>query len=396
MNAAMSTRFRRGIAPDLLQSQVRNTMPYLFEAGTARAALERFEGSEAVLGYGGEPTESLDQFSYFRLCLSAHYLTCSTPVPTDVDNQIRKGLWPADLPLETALQMAALVLESRRWDFRRVTGRYAYGAPGTPWSQELLTGLYGEWFSVAAGSYCALKQYGDDALASSRGQELFEAISDEIHRHSEVFGSLWKANEGLACLKASASIAHNLGDLDRVMDMWDLSVGDPLRLRFYKLGVHPFDADRKLRYLGRLWVAGELYKSTIEGSSMALENHRHFALRKPRSLRKSPEFLIPFAPFYDDWGRAVAHGLAGPGGKPSAETIEVLETLKVGWERQPKTLAYGRGLRGMFEVHPELRLEDFTGDPERRRLLALPQERFEKKWADAALALMDDIPSRAT
>ena len=375
----MSARFRRGIAPDLLQSQVRNTMPYLFEAGAPRAVLEQFKGSEAVLGYGGEPTESLDHFAYYRLCLGAHYLTCSTPVPTDVDNQIRKGLWPAELPLETALQMAALVLESRQWDFKRVTGRYVCGAPGTALSRELLTGLYGEWFSVAAGAYCALKQYGGDGLATARRQELFDSISDEVRRHSEIFGSLWNAKDGLGCLKASAGIAHNLGDLDRVMDMWDLPVGDPLRLRFYKLGVQPFDADRKLRYLGRLWVAGELYKSTIEGSSMALENHRHFALRKPRCLRKSPEFLIPFAPFYDDWGRRVARGLAAPDGQPSAETLEVLETLKTGWERQPKTWAYGRGLLGMRDVHPELRIEDFTDDPARRRCLALPRERFEKK-----------------
>jgi hypothetical protein len=391
----MSARIR-GIAPELLQFQVRNTMPYLFEAGAARTGLERFEGSEILLRYNGEPTEALSHFDYFSLCLAAHYLTCATPVPTDVDNQIRKKLWPAELPLETALQLSALVLESRRWDFTRVTGRFVCGAQGTAWSREPLSGHLGEWFTVAAGAYCALRQYGDEGRAAARRQELFDSIADEINRHSEIFGSLWKAQEGLGCLKASASIAHNLGDLDRVMDLWDLPVGDPLRLRFYKLGVQPFDSERKLRYLGRLWVAGELYKAAIDGSSMALENHRHFALRKPRCLRKSPEFLIPTAPFFDDWGRRVARGLALPDGSPSAETLEVVETLKTGWARQPKTLAYGRGLRGMQEVHLELRLEDFTDDRTRRQCLALPQERFEKKWADAALVLMDDIPSRAT
>ena len=100
--------------------------------------------------------------------------------------------------------------------------------------------------------------------------------------------------QGGAALQASAAIAHNFGDLDRVMDMWNLAPFDPLKLRFYKLGVKPFDADGKLRHQGRLWVAGELYKSPIMGSSMAAENHRHFALRKPKCLRRS-ELGVPSA-----------------------------------------------------------------------------------------------------
>src|SRR6185436_12482194 len=100
---------------------------------------------------------------------------------------------------------------------------------------------------------------------------------------------------------------------------------DPLRLEHHGLATTPFDSDRNLRQKGRLWVAGELYKSTIDGSSMALENHRHFALRKPKCLRKSPALLIPTGPFFDDWGRRVAEHQAAPDGTASESTLEVFE-----------------------------------------------------------------------
>lgn len=392
----------RGIDPELLFSQVKNTMPYLFDPGMEATPLGRFPPSQVlrelekslIRVQEGMLAERLTHFEYFRLCVSSHYLTCGTPVPTDVDNQIRRKLWPAELPLEVALEMAQLVLESRKWDFTQVSSRYVYGALGTVWEKEAISGHLGEWFTVSSAAYCALGQY-EGPLAQEKRQQLFEHIADEVHRHSEIFGSLWRAKEGLACLKAAASIAHNFGDLDRVMDMWDLDVGDPLRLQFYKLGGAPFDPDKKLRYLGRLWVAGELYKATLDGGSMALENHRHFALRKPRCLRQKPDLLIPIGPFFDDWGRRVAQVLKTPEGTPSESTLEVVEALKHGWERLPKTVGYGRALRGIREVHPELIIEGLTRVPDFGSVLDLPQERFERKWNDQALREMEEIPSRA-
>jgi hypothetical protein len=384
----------RGIDPGTLLSQVRNTMPYLFDPGTGGTALGQMVPAQVLRAFEGASQEPLGHFEYFRLCLSSHYLTCATPVPTDVDNQIRQKLWPRQLPLETALEMTALVLASRQWDFKLLSNRCVYGAPGTPWEKESLSGHLGEWFTVSSAAYCALGQYPDPRAGEMR-KLVYENIADEVRRHSEIFGSLWRANEGSASLKASANIAHNFGDLDRVMDMWELSPGDPLRLEFYKLTATPFDADRKLRYLGRLWVAGELYKSEIEGSSMALENHRHFALRKPKCLRQSPELRIPLGPFFDDWGRLVARTLAASDGAPSERTFEVIEALWHGWERLPKTVGYGRALRGIGEVHPELGFEAQAKTHVQRSILQMPQERFEKKWNDEALKLMDDIPSRA-
>lgn len=369
-------------------------MPYLFDAEYGVELEAHYPPAQVLRDFSKNPHAELSHFEYFRLCLSSHYLTVATPVPTDVDNQIRQKLWPKQLPFEIALEMADLVIKSHGYDFVRVTGRYAYGAKGTPWEKEVVHGHLGEWFTVACGSYCALKQYKDPSAEAKR-KELYEEISQEVNRHSEVFGSLWRSQDGLGALKASAALAHNFGDLDRVMDMWELSVDDPLRLNFYKLGVTPFDSNKKLRYLGRLWTAGELYKSVIDGSSIALENHRHYALRKTKCLRRSPAFMISTGPFFDDWGMVVAKGLAHPDGSPTEETVEVVEMLKHAWDRQPKTLGYGRALRSFFELHPGLSQDGFKRTHEMRQIINTPQERFEKRWNDEAVRHLDDIPSRA-
>jgi len=388
----------RGIAPEILISQIKNTMPYLFEAGISESPLGHFIPAITVLNdqrklpedLPKDFSEDLDHFQYFKLCASAHYLTVGTPVPTDVDNQIRQKLWPASLPLEMAIPMAQFVLDSRRWDFRLVSPRFAYGASGTPFEKEWVSGLLGEWFTVASAAYCALKQYSDSQAREKR-QELFDNIADEVRRHSDIFGSAWNAHDGVGSLKICSSIAHNFGDLDRVMDMWDLAVDDPLRLEFYKLTATPFDSNRKLRYLGRLWVAGELYKAQIDGSSMAQENHRHFALRKPKCLRENPAYLVPTGPFFDDWGTSVARGLS----ENQVSVQEVFAALIHGWERLGKAMGYGRALRAMHEVHSNLDLSALMKNHQHRKVLETPKAVFEKKWAEEAIKEMDDIPSRA-
>ncbi len=382
--------FPRGIAPDLLLTQVRNTMPYLFGESAGPLAAGSFPPANVLREFDRAPSDFANHFDYYRLCLSSHYLTCGTPVPTDVDNQIRLRLWPAGLPLATALEMTELVLASHDWDFTLVSSRFVHGAPGTPFEREPLSGHYGEWFTVSCAAYAALGRYPEPAAAEMR-KRVFAAIAAEVDRHSEIFGSLWRAGDGLGCLKACASVAHNFGDLDRVMDMWKLDVGDPLRLAYYKLGGQPFDTDRKLRYRGRLWVAGELYKSKIDGSSMAIENHRHFGLRKPRALRERVDLVVPTAPFFDEWGGRIAR---------SEKREEIVQALAESWERQPGTYAYGRALRGVLDAAPEMR--DFPGiaaalrAPETAEILETGRTEFEARWAAEALRWMDEIPSTAT
>ena len=353
-------------------------MPYLFDEKTGGLPLGQFPPAQTLRAYQAEPPKSLSHLEYFCLCLSAHYLTCGTPVPTDVDNQIRQKLWPKALPLDVARSMAELVLVSRHWDFSLVTTRHI----------QRLSGHLGEWFTVATGAYCALRKYKEPA-AKELAETIFQQILDELTQHSETFGALWLARDGLGCLKAASCIAHNLGDLDRVMDMWELAADDPLRVSSYKLSSLPHDSAGKLRHHGRLFMAGELYKAPLDGaSSLALENHRHYALRKPRCLRQSPAFLLPTGPFYDSWGAQVAEGLS------KEDRAEVLETLMRAWERQPGSLGYGRGLRGMLERHADLKITDLTRVSERSECLALAKGEFEKKWAEAALKQIATLYAR--
>lgn len=380
----------RGISPELLVSQVRSTAPYVFEDPSSAPDVIASAPAEIVRAYDREPPASLSHFEYFRLCLAAHYLTCATPVPTDVDNQIRRKLWAPGLPLATALEMAELVLESRGWDFTALTSRASYGAAGTEWEHVALSGHLGEWFTVASGAYAALGHYRAQDAKTVRAS-LLDAIAAETERHSAIFGSLWRAKDGLGALRASASIAHDFGDLDRVIDMWDVPVADPLRLRFHKLTTSAFGPERELRHQGRLWTAGELYKSMIDGSSMALENHRHFALRKPRALRSRPELRVPLGPFLDDWGATVATTLSG------ASLLETVDALVQGCERLRDTVGYARALHAMERVRPELRerTAPLRKSPRLRAILATSQEDFEARWHAAALAHLDEIPSRA-
>jgi hypothetical protein len=379
----------RGIAPDLLLSQVRSTAPYLFDDLSSAPRLSELPPVMLVRELDRAMPESLSHFEYFRLCLGAHYLTCATPVPTDVDNQIRRKLWAPGMPLVTALEMSQLVLESHEWDFTPLSNRSSYGAAGTEWEHTPLNGHRGEWFTVASAAYAALGHYKAND-AKLRRQALLEAIAEETDRHSQIFGSLWRAKDGIGALKASASIAHNFGDLDRVIEMWDVPIADPLRLHFFKLTTSAFDPERRLRHMGRLWTAGELYKALIDGSSMAAENHRHFALRKPRALRSRPELRIPLGPFFDDWGTDVATMLSGE------SLTETIDALVHGCERMPNTFGYVRALHAIGQTHPELLDAAQQKLPKNvRAMLATPRADFEARWSAAAVEHLDEIPSRA-
>ncbi|MBX7191714.1 MAG: hypothetical protein K1X94_06640 [Sandaracinaceae bacterium] len=384
----------RGIAPELLVSQVRNTAPYVFdeiEAVPGLFASEPVRLLRELAARGPLTHESLTHEAYYALCLASHYVTCATPVPTDVDIQIRKKLWPPSLPLVTALAMAKTVLDSHAWDFVPLTARASHGAAGSAEASWVLHGHMGEWFTVAVGAYAALGHYRAEDAKKLRAA-LLDALAGETEHHSAIFGSCWRAGDGLGALRACVSIAHNFGDLDRVVVMWDLPIADPLRLRFHGLSTRAFDAEGALRHKGRLWAAGELYKSSIEGSSMAAENHRHFALRKPRVLRTRPALRVPVAPFFDAWGQTV-------GREVEAEALdEVLDALLTAQLRSTDSIGYARGLRGIVEVRPELspRLEPLRKrDKRMREVLAMPREELESRWASAALRHLEDIPGRA-
>ena len=56
--------------------------------------------------------------------------------------------------------------------------------------------------------------------------------------------------------------------------------------------------DNSAPYGGLFSQAAKIYKRV-----MSPEGHRHYPLRSIKSLRQTPDLLLPLGPFFDDWGR---------------------------------------------------------------------------------------------
>ncbi|HEX4048682.1 MAG TPA: hypothetical protein VH309_12640, partial [Elusimicrobiota bacterium] len=355
---------RRMISPGNLLDQVRTTAPFLFEgeapaAGGPRGYIRRLRD------YGGG---SLSPSDYYLFCLSAHWATAGTFVPTDVDNAIRWKLWQ-DVSPNLAAAQAELVLEALGWDYTPVTARVVRGPKG-----ELLSTHEGTWFSVAVGAYAGCREKRPEVAA-----KILAAMGAEAERERAVFSAIADQGDGVSILKASALIAHNFGDLDRVADQWELSnERDPLKKTFYdaaKPGTPLFG--------GLLGWAGALNRKFLSA-----DNHRHYPLREPRGLRRAPELLIPVGPFFDDWGRAVARHPA----LSREDVADVVRALLDGWARLHGPVGYARALAGILEVFPGGRsaLGKLLPGADRRLLESGPikaamdidQTRFEAQWAN--------------
>jgi hypothetical protein len=365
------------IAPDNLLGLVRITAPFLFE-GDAPPAVGPRSYLRRLRDYGGA---ALSLSDYYVFCLSAHWATAGTFVPTDVDNAIRWKLWQDASPNLCAAQ-AEFVLESLSWDYTPVTARVVRGAGG-----EILSTHEGTWFSVAVGAYAACRDKRPELA-----EKVLDAMKREAARERAVFAALADAGDGLKILKASALIAHNFGDLDRVADQWELPADDPLKRAFY-------DAAKpgSTLYGGLLGWAGALNQKFLTA-----DNHRHYPLREPRALRRSADLLIPVGPFFDDWGRAVArHPMLS-----REDVAEVVRALLDGWARLHGPPGYARALAGILDVFPGGRhaLGKLLPGADRRLLesgpikaaMDVPQERFEAQWANRARQIpRPDVPLRA-
>jgi hypothetical protein len=356
-----------GIAPKLLLDQVRNTAPFIFEPEFALNFPQSF--SRRLLDF---PTTDLDVVRYFELCLLAHHTTVATFVPTDVDVHIRFKLWHPSLQTETMEAMAKVVLESQSWDPRPVSARVIE----SPRTGERLSGHSGEWFSTAAAAYGALQRRSPELAAEIAG-----VILREIDRECQIYLDFKKARDGIGLLKASTIIAHNLGDLDRVIDQWNLSDDDALKKAVYKAG------HTSVPRFGNALIQGGLLNKNF----MALENHRHLVLRAPRALRKNAEYLIPIGPFFDNWGATLARH---PGLTPR-EVGEIVEALVIGWEKLPKSVGYARALSGILEnfsgglrelaLHIPAKTLRTLKAGTLRTLCVVPKKRFEEQWNQIAL-----------
>lgn len=366
----------RGISPERLLENVRNTVPYLFEepdhGGIAVAELP-------YLARLLEPPRELSHSEYYRLCVSAHFATVATPVPTDVDNQIRLKLWDPSLDSPEVSAMVDHVIEASTWDTRAVSRRWV----ASPESGRVLTGHGGEWLSIAAGAYCALRR-----RSPGTSTELAQRIVAEMKHEQEVYSELKRAGDGVGLLKAATLIAHNLGDLDRVMDLWGLPETDALRQSAYQAAHSDAPPARSgspgpgLKIRAILAEAGDLNKAF-----MAAENHRHFALRAPKCLRKTPELLIPIGPFFDEWGARATQLLS------AAELGEVVEALVSGFARLNSAaragargpVGYARALAGIEGAVPAIAV---PGSGQLRQAIAIPRAEFEGSFAARALAFV--------
>ena len=271
-----------GIAPKLLLEQVKSTAPWALTLEPPPPSVEVLKKApEIELRWKkGEDAEG-----YFMCLLAAHFTTVATFVPTDVDARIREHAWSAlsGRPLASAVDR---VEEVARWDVRPVSERFV------DIGGEVLAGHQGEWLSVMAGALGRALALSD-APVVARATDFIEA---ELAREAKLVKRARKKSDERELLSLVTTVAHNLGDLSRVVDTWQPAhQASELGLRYQRLG-HEGGA----RFDGSFVFAGELNKLL-----MAKENHRFLPLRVPRALRRERAFLLPFGPYFYEWGRVI-------------------------------------------------------------------------------------------
>lgn len=378
----MSSTFR-GIPPQVLLSQVRNTAAWALDGAADapefswRAALLRAE--ETAQDY--EPT-----WAYLRLMLAAHFATVGTFVPTDVDSHIRHHAWQragAYNPLHAALDV---VDETDRWDTRLVSARVV----AVPEVGDL-GGHEGEWMAVRAGALGRALALHDEAAI----ERLVTRLDADVAKHARAFEVLRdvKGRERDA-LHVVATLAHNLGDLSRIVTEW--AVRSPraldLQKRYARLG-HDDGAVGDPRFL----VAGRVNKAV-----MAAENHRFLTLRAARSLRVGRELLLPVGPYFDAWGETLGRSALlsdrGPGGALGGRGAAV-EALVETHVQNPTQQGVLRALAGFHRAHPG-GLDAVAGDVAARlrkqlksgpirEAVGVSVERFEARMANRYRAALE-------
>jgi hypothetical protein len=256
-----------------LVRQVKNTAAWLW--ADQPAAMQPLTNVEA--SRGPAPFDAL---------LTAHWATVATFVPTDVDARIRHHAWQA-MATPEAVAAALDVLETiTKLDVHAVSAR-AHASP----KHGPVSGHNGEWFSVRAGAALRAGQLGDQALLDRIAAD----IDAELEREEAIYAET--KGDTRATLTVATIIAHNLGDLSRVVMEWSkLELLAPLRDRWLRLG-HPDAPVPRPAFV----QAGVLNKAI-----MAHENHRFLPLRKPRGLRVHRSLLLPIGPWLEDWGAMIA------------------------------------------------------------------------------------------
>jgi hypothetical protein len=320
-----------GIAPNLLLKDVEVTAPFLFkgELKTSTpmtaylAKLMHYKKNLALL-------KTIDLAEYFYLCMAAHWTTAGTFVPTNVDNQIREGLWKHPEIQKYIERMARITIESWQWDYSEVTNRKAYN----PANGQVMSTHEGTWLSVAIGAWCALKRFKHPLE-----KDMAEIILAEAEKEEKLLIELRERRDHVNFLRSCALMAHNFGDLDRVIDQWNVPQDDPFRARIYKLG-HKLNPS----YSPILAFAGQVNKKLL-----SVENHRHMSMRQPRALRRSQQFLVPVGPFMEEWGSILGTSTL----LTHQERGEIVAAWYEGFTRQDQAFGYPRAFHGMMKALPQ-------------------------------------------
>jgi len=348
---------------------------------------------------GGTENDS-DLWDYFQLCLASHFATVGTFVPTDVDLSIRQKLWSHVHQEQAFDPMWKAVQDFHGWDESPVSRRWVTVSGFGSGSGKKLSGHQGEWFSIAMGAYgCALK------VAPERLAEIREAIETQVREHEVALTELRDellsepdAEKTKRYLAGVAAVAHNLGDLDRMFEAWKIADTDVLKRRVFRSG---HEDARQCRSI--FLEAGQVYQALL-----ATENHRHFALREPKGLRKASEFLLDFGPFLDEWGGRLVKGFEA-GVLTELDLREIIEALVLGWKKlNAKSIyasqGYARALYGIGSglggasgfakgrdelenlVPPVIRKELKEGGL--RTLFTVSRSQFEQQWMRKTLSLL--------
>ena len=263
-----------GIAPNILIKHVENTAPFLF-AGELATTTPTTNYLNKLIFYKKNLNQlkNINLTEYFSICLSAHWATAGTFVPTDVDNQIRESLWRHEEIGRHIERMAKLTIEAWNWDYTQVTNRKSYNLS----NNQVMSTHEGTWLSVAIGAYNALIKNKRNDLA----QDVADVILAEIEKEEKLLLVLQEKRDHINYLRSCALMSHNFGDLDRVIDQWQMSDDDPFKKRIYKLGHRLNDS-----YSPILCFSGLVNKEFL-----SVENHRHMSLRQPKALRNSYKYL---------------------------------------------------------------------------------------------------------
>lgn len=329
------------------------------------------------------PQQRID---YYALCMSAHFATVATYVPTDVDSKIRGHCWfdPDESVLKSQFEILKNALS---WDVDSVSKR-------TIRLKEIdkdqpISGHNGEWLGVLAGALGSFLRNGHADLA----KEAEVLIEKELEREAQAFRYLRSLKPTVLAntvlLKMSSIITHNVGDLDQGLSYWegtttnsnnnnttsttttttnmsqgkrdgdgnaisDSSSINPITPTFKDIShvklCQKFSRlahERPERFGGEFLRAKRVYKELI-----AAEGHRHYPLREPKCLRTTPDLMLPLGPWLENWGRIIA---THPG-LSHEDRLNVVRQLLRGCDSNskgwcvPNQVGYYRALSGIASV----------------------------------------------